>query len=101
MSQNFTERFEGFMVKAQERVAADYAAFGGTSTPELSAEYGRRYIRIVSSGSGSRSAWGFVDYETGDVLKAAPWKTPAKNFARGNIFDAQFGLGRARWTGVA
>lgn len=34
----------------------------------------------------------FVDMTTGDVLKPASWKTPAKH-ARGNIFDAQNGLG--------
>lgn len=35
----------------------------------------------------------FVDRETGDVLKAESWTRPAKG-ARGNIFDAQNGLGR-------
>ncbi|WP_315729882.1 hypothetical protein [Bradyrhizobium sp. SZCCHNRI2010] len=35
----------------------------------------------------------FVDKATGDVLKPASWDKPAKH-ARGNIFDAQNGLGR-------
>jgi hypothetical protein len=38
-----------------------------------------------------RSAWAFVDKTTGDVLKAASWKKPAKH-ARGNIFDEWNGL---------
>lgn len=96
--QNFDERFDVFMIKAQEHVAASYG--GGLTTPKLVAERGQRYIRLVSETLGSRSAWGFVDTKSGDVLKSAGWKGPAKNFARGNIFDADFGLSRASWTGV-
>jgi len=57
--------------------------------PSLSTMYGRRYVRIVrEDSSGSRSAHAFVDRTNGDVMKAASWKGPAKNFARGNIYDA-------------
>ena len=56
----------------------------------LSQEPGARYIRIVVSGPG-RSVYCFVDFSSGDVFKAASWKTPAKH-ARGNIFDAHNGL---------
>ncbi len=53
---------------------------------------GRKYIRIVheyvmpgqqASGRG-RSVHCFIDAETGDLLKAAGWKAPAKG-ARGNL----------------
>lgn len=53
---------------------------------------GRKYIRIVheyvmpghtASGRG-RSVHCFIDAETGDVLKSAGWKAPAKG-ARGNL----------------
>ena len=47
----------------------------------------QKRVRIVS-GSGCHS---FVDIATGDVLKAASWKTPAKH-ARGNIYDECNGL---------
>ena len=55
---------------------------------------GRRYKRIVrtdANGSG-RCVHCFVDTQTGDVLKPASWKAPAKH-ARGNIFDDRNGLG--------
>jgi hypothetical protein len=51
-------------------------------------EYGRKYARVfVERTGGSRSVYCFVDRTTGDVLKAASWKAPAKH-ARGNIFAA-------------
>ena len=37
------------------------------------------------------SAWAFIDRSTGDVLKPATYKAPAKH-ARGNIFDPQNGM---------
>lgn len=54
---------------------------------------GKRYKRIVRSDDhGSRCVHCFVDTTNGDVLKAAGWKAPAKH-ARGNIFNADNGLG--------
>lgn len=40
----------------------------------------------------------FIDKLTGDVLKPASYKVPAKN-ARGNIFDAHYGLSRVNHFG--
>jgi len=54
---------------------------------------GRKYLKIVSydsaEGAGA-SVWGFINvnnpnFEVGDVLKAAGWKTPALNAPRGNV----------------
>ena len=69
----------------------------------LEAEWGTRYVRIVdverNTGADKetrpynrRAAWAFVDRTTGDVLKPASFKTPAKH-ARGNILDPQNGMG--------
>lgn len=93
-----------FLIAAQAKVDADYGhhinAHGNVMVaPRLSLESGKRYARIVATGS-QREAFGFVDLTNGDVLKAASWKAPAKNFARGNINDANQGCGRIRWTGV-
>jgi len=67
---------------------------------------GRKYIKIIAHHmiqneggeyvkSGGGSAWAFIDTTNGDVLKPASWKAPAKH-ARGNLFDANKGLG---WIG--
>ncbi len=63
--------------------------------PQLSAEMGRRYVRIVKTlyrDPTNRSVFCFVDTTTGNVLKAAGWKAPAKH-ARGNIYADDNGAG--------
>jgi hypothetical protein len=104
---DFEPAFSAFMVAAQAKCSADFAAAGGTPehiasySPKLVAERGRRYIRIVSDDNcGSRHAWCFVDMTNGAVLKCDGWKSPAKG-ARGSIYDAHKGCSRACWTGVA
>lgn len=97
---------EGFLVAAQNRATADYLGWSGDSDyavnhpHTLSLEVGVRFARIVVEQGTHRSCFGFVDLTNGDVLKSASWKTPAKNFARGNINDADKGIGRIKWTGV-
>ena len=68
---------------------------------------GSRYWKIVSTnGSGtSRSDNGFIvkagdkKFREGDMLKAAGWAAPARNFARGNVLDGR-GVNEVRWTGI-
>jgi len=64
--------------------------YSALSKEQFSAMEGGRYVRIVRSGSSSRSVHVFIDKTNGDILKAASWNAPAK-WARGNIFD------RASW----
>ena len=68
---------------------------------------GKKYARLASfeihAGSGARTAGGvycFIDFTTGDVLKAAGWKTPAKGI-RGNLFAEDNGLSRCNHYGPA
>jgi len=68
---------------------------------------GSRYWKITgTSGSGtSRSVKGFIckdgdkKFCEGDMLKAAGWNSPARNFARGNVLDGR-GVNEVRWTGI-
>ena len=61
---------------------------------------GSKYIKVVSN----NSVWGFVvntdndkKFKKGDILKAAGWAAPARNFPRGNILEGGYTV---RWTGA-
>ena len=68
---------------------------------------GSRYWKIIgSNGGGSqRSVKGFIakagdkKFREGDMLKAAGWAAPARNFARGNVLDG-YRVDEVRWTGI-
>lgn len=62
--------------------------------PQVRVEAGPKYFKIVKFDQSSTSAYCFVERQTGSILKAASWKTPAKGI-RGNISDPNFGWGRA------
>jgi len=81
-----------FVAACQALVTAYYEKNHPILTPsKLSFDFkgGMRYAKIIVTtqglGAGQRSVFGFVDMRSGDVLKAASWKAPAKNFARGNV----------------
>ncbi len=76
-------------------------------TPLLSVERGRRYLRIVSTVrtaagelTDQRSAFAFIDTKTGNVLKPAGWRGPAKH-ARGNVFAVDGGISCVGAHGIA
>jgi hypothetical protein len=66
-------------------------------------EVGSKYIRVYA-GANQRSVHSFIcikdngKFKEGDILKAAGWAGPARNFARGNILDGNFS--NVRWTGA-
>lgn len=76
--------FQHFMRKSQESLNRLRI---GTATRKLEAQDLKRYIRLSVVDGGSRSAWAFVDKNTGTVFNAASWKAPSKT-TRGNVFDA-------------
>jgi hypothetical protein len=88
-------RLNTWLQGAQDIINNDYAKnFPTLNAPFLEMSDGRRYIRVDrvdNSGYRSRSIHVFIDKKTGDILKAASYKAPAKH-ARGNIFDASWGL---------
>jgi len=65
---------------------------------------GSKYLKIVKNSGSQRSVHSFIcvkdngKFKAGDVLKAASWAAPARNFARANLFVGDFS--KVRWTGV-
>ena len=60
---------------------------------------GKNVTRIVMVTPGQRMCHAFVDNLTGDLLKAAGWKAPAKG-ARGNLVHGMADVeARFHWTG--
>lgn len=60
---------------------------------DIEFHFGRKFIKVVSLSDSQKSVHSFVcikahdKWKVGDILKAATWLQPAKNFARGNVLD--------------
>ena len=68
-------------------------------------EVGSKYIKVVKGmqDGSHESVWGFVvntdndsKFRKGDLLMAASWRAPARNFPRGNVFENY----KIRWVGT-
>lgn len=62
---------------------------------------GRKYIKVIQN----NTVWGFIvatnddkKFNYGDILMAAGYNAPARNKARGNVFDLE--NTRVQWTGA-
>lgn len=82
---DFQQALTSFLHDSQKKIDAS-----SRENAKLEKSEGPKYIRIIYAISSdgkvfSRSAWAFVDKESGDVYKPAGWKAPAKH-ARANIF---------------
>ncbi len=91
---NFDQALKGFLKGAQDIINKHFKQdFPSLKPSLLTVKPGKKYIKIISkaqSGSGS-SVWAFIDKASGDILKPATWKAPAKH-ARGNIYDQYNGI---------
>jgi hypothetical protein len=82
---------EAFAAAVQAKHMDTYYGVGTVlPTPTISVEYGPKYARIVKNDMG-RSVYCFVEIATGNILKAAGWKSPAKH-ARGNVNTPTHGV---------
>lgn len=99
-----------------EHIKADYAGWSKRGDPiresmikefndGITYEIHRKFAKVITSQGGHHtSVHSFImleddgKFKRGDILKAATWRAPAKNFARGNVLDLI--LDRVRWTGV-
>ena len=104
---NVSNELATALIGLKDVIVADYARFlkeidGSKDKFGIEFEAGSKYVKIVSiSGGGSRSVHCFVEKANGNILRAASWKAPARNFIRGNVFDQASYINRVRWTGVS
>ena len=104
---NISNELATALIGLKDVIVADYAKFlkeidGSKDKFGIEFEAGSKYVKIVSiSGGGSRSVHCFVEKANGNILRAASWKSPARNFIRGNVFDQASYINRVRWTGVS
>ena len=104
---NVSNELATALIGLKDVIVADYARFlkeidGSKDKFGIEFEAGSKYVKIVSiSGGGSRSVHCFVEKANGNILRAASWKAPARNFIRGNVFDQSSYINRVRWTGVS
>lgn len=72
---------------------------------DVTFERGRKFIKVTKKSWDSRSVHSFIcivahdQWKVGDILKAASWAQPAKNFARGNVLKPHTYMFH-RWTGA-
>jgi len=105
--------FETGITQLIEKAKADYLAWCGPRANEphvaimieqyndgFRIDEGSKFVKIVSRDSVHCfvSKGNFGKFRRGDILKAASWRQPAKNFARGNVIDGTFDC--IRWTGA-
>ena len=96
--------FEQFLTGINEKVTEHRAV----KFPMLPAEHitvapGRVYWKLVKEhvkGGGQQSVYCFVRKADGAILKAAGWRAPALNHARGFVTDSDHGLSNAGVYGV-
>jgi hypothetical protein len=66
---------------------------------KLHVQEGSKYLKVVSRGSVHSFVVIKADakFKNGDILKAASWAAPARNFSRGNVITGSYVV---RWTGA-
>ena len=92
----FEEWFGRASINNSEYVKERVAQFKAS----IRIEQGNKFIKVIKD----TSVHSFIviaddgKFKRGDILKAASWRAPAKNFARGNILNNDYQ--NISWTGA-
>ena len=78
-----------FIKECEELLQEHYSTkLSNLEVPKVKIYTGGKYYKIAKKdNSNNESVWFFVSKEDGLIWKAASWKAPARNFARGNILE--------------
>jgi len=97
--------FDMALCRYVDHLRNDYNKTGTEGNFQVSFDRGRKFLKVVSNSWGSRSVHSFIcikehdGWKYGDILKAASWAQPAKNFVRGNVLNVN-SYKNIRWAGV-
>jgi hypothetical protein len=97
--------FDMALYKYADHLTANYNSTGSTGGYSISYVKGRKFLKVVMTSWNSPSVHSFIcikehdGWKYGDILKAASWAQPAKNFARGNVLNTD-SYKNHRWTGA-
>ena len=90
----------------------DYTGMSRSSSSDIKNEMNEKYVEGLVATKGKKywkiiqnnSATSFIvavendkKFRKGDILMAASWNAPARNAARGNVIDGEYGI---NWTGA-
>lgn len=102
-----TEELTEGLEKLRQLMVEDYQQAGFNLGYAIEFEFRQKYVRIIHTDGKGRSAscagWVVIERDNkkfafGDLLKSAGRLGPAKNFARGNVFELE---GKhIAWTGI-
>ncbi len=97
--------FDMALYKYADHLVNNYNKSGSDGEYQISFDRGRKFLKVVSTSWGSKHVHSFIcvkehgTWKYGDILKAASWAQPAKNFARGNVLNPVSYVSH-RWNGI-
>ena len=101
--QNMGNAIKMLLVEIEKDYGRQYPQSTDKFGSQLQYVVNKKYIKITRQGSDYGDTWGFVvnthddkKFKRGDILKAQGWNTPARNHARGNVFEGNYVV---EWTG--
>lgn len=108
-----TEEMQSAVANLHEALKTDYNRFMSKDDPiqndmredfarSVGYNVGNKYIAVTTGGGAHSFIVGtYIDkkFKYGDILKAASRTAPARNFARGNVFNND-DISKIAWTGA-